>query len=433
MTQQLLLLELNEINFPYVQAYVERGELPNLGRLIAQHGMAETSSEQKYEELEPWIQWVTGHTGLKLAQHGIFRLGDTVKHDIPQIWEQLEESGLKVGAISPMNAKNRTRNAAFFVPDPWTPTDLTAGFLLRKLYDAVAQAVNDNAQSKLTVGSLMWLLAGAARYARLQNYGQYLRLALSARKKPWSKAMFLDLLLADVFIVETKRTEPNFASLFLNAGAHIQHHYMFNAAVYQGAQKNPAWYLSANHDPVLDVYRLYDRIVAQVMSIFPEARIMIATGLHQDPHPEVTYYWRLKDHARFLRTVGASFESVEPRMSRDFIIRCANADDAARTEDILARAVSQDEAPLFEVDNRGQDLFVMLTYPHNISDDFVYQVGNVAYKGLKQDVVFVAIKNGQHNGIGYFIDTGTASSESVPAFPLAELPQKITQALGVAS
>src|SRR5215510_5440417 len=103
MPRQLLFLEFNEINFQSVRYYSDRGQLPALRNLINEKGWATTVSEQRYEELEPWIQWVTAHTGTTLAEHGVFRLGDIIKHDLQQIWERLEEQGLRVGAISPMN------------------------------------------------------------------------------------------------------------------------------------------------------------------------------------------------------------------------------------------------------------------------------------------------------------------------------------------
>lgn len=428
---KLLFIGLNEINFDHVRAYGAQGRLPSLQALIDVHGISETTSESRYDELEPWIQWVTAHTGLPLAEHGVFRLGDILKHDLLQIWEHLEAQGLKVGAISPMNAKNNTVNAAFFVPDPWTQTDLTARPLLKRLHGAVAQAVNDNARSRVTKGSAAWLLAGAAAYARAVNYGKYISLATSASRKPWAKAMFLDQLLADVFIGETRRTQPDFATLFLNAGAHIQHHYMFNSAVYSGKMRNPEWYVSPSADPVYEVYALYDRIVEQIHRAFPDSRLMISTALHQDPHPKVTFYWRLRDHAAFLRKIGLSFASVEPRMSRDFFISCTNSAEALEAEYILNSAVADDGTPLFEVDNRGNDLFVMLTYPNDITTDFTYCVGNVPYKALRDDVAFVAVKNGQHNGIGYFLDTGAGQAAHPEKFPLAELPQLICDAVGV--
>jgi hypothetical protein len=430
MTQQLLFLELNEINFDYVATYVERGSLPHLGGLIRRHGVSRTVSEQRYEHLEPWIQWVTAHTGMPLAEHQVFRLGDIVKTDIPQIWEQLEGRGRTVGAISPMNAKNRLRDAAFFVPDPWTSTPPTARPRLAALYAAVAQAVNENAQSKLSARSLANLVAGFAAYAGPANYPAYLRLAGTSRRQPWRKALVLDLLLADVFRHELRRTSPDFASLFLNAGAHIQHHYLFSSACYDGPQRNPDWYLPAGADPVHEAYALYDRIVGQVRSDFPDARLMVATGLHQDPHDRVTYYWRLRHHAAFLSRIRVPFRRVEPRMSRDFLVVCDSAAEAAAAGERLARAVAADGSPLFSADNRGSDIFVELVYSAEIGPGFVFSIDGEAFTGLDRDVAFVALKNGHHNGIGYFIDSAAqADAPAAREFPLAQLHGRVLEAL----
>ena len=427
----VLMLELNEINFEHVRDYVAMGELPELAKLLANHSLIETTSEDEYEKLEPWIQWVTAHTGLPLAEHGVFRLGDIVDRDLPQIWEELEAQGLKVGAISPMNAKNRCKSPAFFVPDPWTPTKVTGSALMKNLYGAVAQAVNDNADAKVSLGSATWLLAGLGAYASPRNYGTYLSLlASAARGRPWAKALVLDQLLADIFVREVARKRPDFATLFLNAGAHIQHHYMFNAKVYSGPHANPEWYVGRDLDPVLEVYRLYDRIVGQVRRAFPSARLMLATGLHQDPHEELTFYWRLKDHAGFLRSADVPFSRVEPRMSRDFVIFCDDEAMAAAAEQRLAQIRSSDGAPLFDVDNRGDSLFVMLTWPHDIPESFEYLVGNQRRTGLKDEVAFVAVKNGGHNGTGYLLDTGEQGSGET-AVPLSSLPERVANACGV--
>lgn len=429
MASQLLLLELNEVNFEFVEAYTVAGKLPVLASLLQRHGLARTTSEQSYERLEPWIQWVTAHTGLSFDEHGVFRLGDIVKHNVPQIWERLEAEGFRVGAISPMNAKHRAKRPAFFVPDPWTPTDVTASSTLRKLYEALVQVVNDNAQAKVGASSLRSLLLGTARFARPQNYQAYLRIAMTSLKQSWRRAIFLDLLLADVFIREVARSRPNFASLFLNAAAHIQHHYMFSAAPYAGNRKNPDWYIRPGLDPILEVYQAYDRIVGQIARKFPHARLMLATGLHQEPHDEATFYWRLRDHGSFLRTLGVAFDRVEPRMSRDFAIFCADESQARDAASILNSVKHDDGAQLFEVENRGRDLFVMLSYPMEIRKGDRFRVGEQLRDGLFDHVVFVAIKNGQHDGIGYFIDTGLRSAAD--EFPLKEIPRRIFDALGV--
>lgn len=426
---KLLLIELNEINFDFVASYVRQGKLPVLQRLIGDHGVQYTTSEQRYEELEPWIQWVTAHTGLSLSQHRVFRLGDIVEQDLSQIWERLEADGFRVGAISPMNAKNRTRAASFFVPDPWTRTAVTGSRFLRRLHRAVCEAVSENAEAKMSLGTATVLLAGLMVYARPTNYGLYGKFVLGARSKRWLRALLLDLLLSDIFIRLTRNKRPDFASLFVNAGAHIQHHYMFSSAAYRGRARNPDWYLRSGEDPVLDAYEIYDRMIGHVLAVLPDYRLMIATGLRQEPHEQTTFYWRLRDHGGFLSKVGVRFAGVEPRMSRDFVVRFDSDADAVRADAILQSARAPDGTPLFEVDYRGRSLFVMLTFPHDIDADFQFTIDEKRYSGLKGDVVFVAIKNGEHNGLGSFLDTGHRAGQGTSQFELKELPARVQDAI----
>jgi hypothetical protein len=426
--KQVLLIELNEVNFGAVGYYIQNGKLPTFRMLIEKNGLTQTSSEENYEELEPWIQWVTAHTGLPLSKHGVFRLGDIVHHDLPQIWEILEAKGITVGAMSPMNAKNRTQNAAFFVPDPWTRTPVTGSVFLRKIYEALALAVNRNAEGKVGYSSLFWLLLGAARYAQPRNYAKYIKLATGSKTRSWAKALVLDLLLHDIFSNLMKRKKPDFATIFLNAAAHIQHHYMLSSPAYAGIGQNPAWYIAADMDPLLDVYELYDTILSQLIRDFPKARLMLATGLHQEPHSEVTYYWRLLQHSKFLEGIGVPFDSVEPRMSRDFLINCQSSDQAKIAEQRLSLA-NTNGLPLFEIDNRGKTLFVMFTYPHEIGESLAFSLDAETFRLAKKDIAFVAIKNGRHNGTGYFLDTATMPATSTGIMPLSSMPVYIEAAL----
>ena len=55
--------------------------------------------------------------------------------------------------------------------------------------------------------------------------------------------LFLDKLLHEFHLSLFKSKSPNFSSLFLNAGAHIQHHYFFNSSQVESELKNPTWYV----------------------------------------------------------------------------------------------------------------------------------------------------------------------------------------------
>src|SRR5688500_16929517 len=134
--RRLILIELNEINFDVAGKYAATSRLPAFQKLLAGSSIR-TTAESHYESLEPWIQWPSAHCGLTAAEHRIFRLGDIVHSRAPQVFEQLESQGLRVGAISAMNAANRLREPASFIPDPWTQTPSDGSWWSRVLTAAV--------------------------------------------------------------------------------------------------------------------------------------------------------------------------------------------------------------------------------------------------------------------------------------------------------
>jgi hypothetical protein len=412
MDKKLILIELNEINFDIVQKYLQPDEdrFPFLKKILKE-GYLRTSSEDVYEHLEPWIQWPSVHTGMTFAEHGIFRLGDMVGSGVPQVFERVEQAGFEVGAISAMNADNRLQKSAYFIPDPWTRTPSDGSFWSRALSEAVVQMVNDNAQARVTAKSAMQMLFALIRFARPKHYARYLSLVLQSRKKPWLKALVLDLLLHDVHWRMFNAKKPNFSTLFLNAGAHIQHHYFFNAAPIKNNSpiKNPAWYVKEAEDPLADVLGLYDIIIGELFSR-KDTEAMLVTGLAQKPYDRVKFYYRLKSHEVFLKNLGLDFSAVHPRMTRDFLIRFENEQKAELAQKVLSRiAIEADGLPLFgEIDNRGNSLFVTMTYPHEVTQKTNYILEGQSLP-LQPEVSFVAIKNGMHQAEGFaFFTPGIA-------------------------
>ncbi len=434
-TKRLILLELNEINFDVVQKYVEADatRFPSLKKLLA-WAQIRTSCEKQYEELEPWIQWASVHTNKTYAEHGIFRLGDIVGSGVPQIFEKLEQAGYKVGAISAMNAENRLKNPAYFIPDPWTQTPTDLSWWSRSLGQAVSQAVNDNAQARITLKSALQVVLGLLRFAQVRHYEKYLSLVIASRRKPWLKALVLDLLLHDLHWTMFNNKRANFSTLFLNAGAHIQHHYFFNAEPLRkdSSNKNPSWYVSEDQDPLADVLGLYDMIVGEYFSR-DDYDIILATGLAQKPYDRVKFYYRLNSHAKFLREMGIQFNGVFPRMTRDFLIEFENEQQAQAAQDILVSVrVDGDEAQLFgEIDNRGKSLFVTLTYPKEITESTIYRVGNLRAP-LLPEISFVAIKNGMHQEEGFaFFTPGVAKNAPIDGAHVANLGGTVLRYFGL--
>ncbi|MDA9247446.1 hypothetical protein N9P25_03910 [Flavobacteriaceae bacterium] len=404
MKNKTILLGLNEINFDYIKFYVNQGLLPNFKKIFEIQPPIETVSENDYKLLEPWVQWVTIHSGKSYQEHSIFRLGDIVNNpELSQIFEELESEGLSVGAVSPFNAENRLKKPSFFVPDPWTKTNPSGNWIVKALYQAVHQSVNDNAKSKLNFKTIFSLGLGLLLYVPLSRWSHYLKTFFNL-KKPGAKALILDSLLADVHLTLWKKNKPDFSNLFLNSGAHIQHHYLFNSKGYNGNIKNPEWYCPKDYDPLIQILSEYDKQIEKLLKL-KNVKIIVATGLHQQPHEHLTFYWRLKEHVKFAEMIGVeNFSEILPRMSRDFLVKFNNQLDAVNAEKLLnSFYASKDDIKIFEVDNRGASLFVELVYPNDIEDnDSIYsKESNLKLEKFKSYLAFVAIKNGEHNGIGY--------------------------------
>lgn len=401
--KRLILVELNEINFELVDSYVRDKPGKYLAMEHCLANMVTTESEAEYQNLEPWIQWPSVHTGLTFSEHGIFRLGDVVETEHPQIFEQVEQAGYSVGVLSAMNASNKLNKAAFFIPDPWTKTPTDGSFWSRAISSAVSQAVNDNASQRITLLSAFTLLLAIARFARPVNYAKYLSLALRSRRAPWRKALFLDLFLHDFYMNRIKARKPAFSAAFFNAGAHIQHHYFFNSKHLNKnpGVENPDWYVQGDVDPIEEMIAVYDSILSDLLRL-ENIELIVATGLSQKPYDRVKYYYRLKNHGDFLEKLNIRYKSVSPRMTRDFLLDFDTEGEALQAQQQLQSIyVKADGHLLFaDIDNRGKSLFVTLTYPCEVAADTKIVV-NESELALLPHVAFVAIKNGMHQNTGY--------------------------------
>lgn len=410
----LILLELNELNFDVARNYIDAGvSLPGFHKMESA-GLITTEAEIEYENLEPWIQWPSVHTGKKFKEHKIFRLGDFVNCTDEQFFEKVESAGFKVGAVSPMNASNKLKNPAYFIPDPWTVTASDGSFLSRTIASAISQAVNDNSKSRLTVSTVCSLGMAFLALVRPIRFIPLLKYAFVALGKPWRKALFLDMLLYEIHRTLFKWKKPHFSTLFLNAGAHIQHHYFYNSPFVSAPQlRNPDWYVEKSVDPILEMLIVYDEMLLDLLNL-PRTEIIVATGLSQKPYEELKYYYRLIDHTGFLTAIGIDFLNVTPRMTRDFLMSFDSEEKACAAEKTLASILVDNDIRLFgEIDNRGRDVFVVLSYPYEVTKDTLINFP-ASKSPLSDHVSFVAIKNGEHQSKGFAYFSEGISKYSPP-------------------
>lgn len=408
MRLKFLLIQLNEINFDLVEKYLsasKKSKFKNLKYIKDTYQSFETYAENKYENLEPWIQWASVYLGKEFNQHKIFRLGDIVNHpDKRQIFEIIEDKGFKVGAISPMNADNRLKSPAYFISDPWTDTISDKSNFSRRVSRMLKQTVNDNASGSLSFGSILTILEIVLRTLNYKNTLFLTKLIFSSMTKSWKKSLVLDYLIHLIHIYFLKKKDPHFSSIFLNAGAHIQHHYFYNTKYIKDIPKNPKWYLKTSYDPIEDMLEVYDQIIGDYIRISKNKnQLLISTGLTQVPYDAVKFYYRLKDHQNFLNKIGINYLKILPRMTRDFEIIFDNKIDLEIAKNILSKIKSKkNNTNIFgEIEERDKSLFAVLTYPHEVKKDDIIIVNEKIKLNFFDELVFVAIKNGMHCSKGY--------------------------------
>ena len=402
--KKLIFIQLNEVNLDFVKKYGSKFNFKFFNNSFFER-LKKTYSEKEYHLLEPWIQWVSIHTGKTAEEHKVFRLGDIKNLYQEQIFENIEKKNKSVGVICAMNAKNNLINPHYFISDPWTNTNSEPGKWNKFVANNLSLIINFNSHKKIPIKVYINILIILLISFRLTNLKTYFKFIIKSFSKKWFKALVLDLLLHDIHIKKLKKKNTDFSTIFFNAGAHIQHHYFTNS-IYCDDKKiqNPEWYINKTEDPIKDMILFYDNILYEYAKI-KNYQIILATGLSQKPYDRVKYYYRFKNHSNFLKILKINFLRVEPRMTRDFLISFSNKKDLDFATERLDEINLLNKAQIFKFEKREVSIFVSLVISEEINDNYNLFIENNFSILLKNYVVFVALKNGMHNDVGYFFST----------------------------
>ena len=117
MKEKILLIELNEFNLDLLNVAVKELGLKNIRKILNfRHSKTLSDDNEEGQGLDPWVQWVSIHTGKPSNIHNVFRIGDIPKLEFPQLWETLSQNGISTGLWGTMNAsiKNKKKDVNFF-------------------------------------------------------------------------------------------------------------------------------------------------------------------------------------------------------------------------------------------------------------------------------------------------------------------------------
>ena len=398
MKKKLIFIQLNEINFDELKKYSKNYDFKFFNDEFFKK-LSTTTSETKYELLEPWIQWVSIFTGLEAEKHKIFRLGDSENKSLVQFYELIEIKGYTVGAIGPINLKNNLKNSLYYVPDPWSKSNSDNKWINKIISSTIKKFVNENSSKNKSFYDYIKLLFITLVYFRFNNFNLLLKLLINVNHH-WNKALLFEFIINNIHIKKIKKFNPNFSSIFFNSGAHIQHHYYFNSK-FTNNITNPNWYIDNKCDPIFEMFKFYDEILLEY-SNNSKYDLILATGLRQVPYDRVKYYYRLKNHKEFLNKLNIFYNDVTPKMSRDFIIYFDNQKKLQDAKNVFTQINIINRRTIFNFEERESSIFVTLSINEEITDNFLLVLEKNKKIKLSKYVNFIALKNGMHDKKGYF-------------------------------
>lgn len=226
----MLLIELNEFNLGLLESSAKALNLENISKIL-EFKHCKTMADEKEERfgLDPWVQWVSIHTGMPASQHGIRHLAETDKLHADQIWDVLASQNISSGIWGAMNAKLRpSQNIKFFFPDPWTyqenasPEELNQLLALPRYYSKSYLKLNFLDLIKYGSLTALYFLRHLTLSSRLAVFSviQILKYGLN------NITLFsiFDLINASLVKRYIDKYKTEFNVVFLNSIAHYQHH-----------------------------------------------------------------------------------------------------------------------------------------------------------------------------------------------------------------
>jgi hypothetical protein len=383
---RLILIEFNELSPVLMDKFIAAGKLPNFARLRSESDVYLTDAQEAQEHLEPWIQWVTVHSGLTHAEHGITYLDEGHKLTRKNLWDLLSDAGKRVLVCGSMNIDYAKPLNGWVIPDPWATTvEPYPVEELRPYHRFVSANVQEYTRENLALSRreqaefLAFMLRHGLSPATVTAI---LRQLIRERSSDvqWKRAVLLDKLQYDVFSSYWKRGRPDFATFFLNSTAHFQHVYWRNMEPEHFKVKPAAGEQAVYQDAILYGYEQMDQIVGRLLGLAgADTTLMFATSLSQQPC--LTYeetggktLYRPTDFDAFLEAVGVSGAAdVAPVMAEEFHIRFDTEAMASAAESQLSR-LRYGDSTVLGVRREGTDLMCGCRIWERVEPDAVLRI-----------------------------------------------------------
>lgn len=399
----ITIVELNEFNLELVKQALKTNDLPNLKKVFEfKQSSYKTNDRYNSGYLEPWVQWVSIHTGTPSSEHRIKHLGDVPDLTFKPFWEVLSELGVSTGVWGVMNApRGKSPRNKFFFPDPWTFTEKAYPDPLNRFLDLPRYLSKNyrNLKKTILIKKGFKLLKGVLSSGIAMQIVKDL-FVLRKELKKYGKHHYVyiswfDVLVTKLFCKLKDTYQPDVNVIFLNSLAHLQHHHWT-----QGEKEVTP--------QILHGLKKIDQLFGILFKRYPNDIYIVHNGLSQmnTNHEKPWVLYRQKDPFTCLQQLGLNPTKVEQHMTHDghafFESKQARDEACDRLKSI--KVLNQ---PLFKVEKNEHDetkLFYMLVFTDNIEKDTTFELDGEAraFFDLFDEIV---TRTGRHIPVGTILSS----------------------------
>lgn len=368
MTNSVVLLEFNELSPSLMSRFIADGKLPNFKRFFAESAVFLTEAAERAPYLDPWIQWITVHTGVNYRDHGTERLNEG--HNVRQkrIWDYVSENGGRVWVCGSMNINYRQPINGAILPDPWTthvapfPAELTPYF--RFIQKNVLEYTNERVPlTRADYAAFMKFMTLHGLSARTVAATVRQLTSETRGKDRWKRAVILDKLQFDVFKWYYKKLNPQFSTFFLNSTAHYQHFYWRNMEPELFEIQPSREEVERYHSAILFGYQEMDALVGRFVDLAGDrATLVFCTALSQQPflryeHSGGKSFYRPSNFDALMKFAGVREPfKIAPVMAHQFHVYC-ETEEAAKDAERRLRGLRVNGREAVSVDRSGAQIF----------------------------------------------------------------------------
>lgn len=414
LNQSVISLEFNELCPPLIQRFIQQGKLPNFQRFYEQSEVYTTDAEEQAPFLEPWIQWVTIHSGVPYSEHQVFLLDEGYKLKSKSIWDILSDAGLKVWICGSMNVSYNSPLNGYIMPDFWSTKITPNSDELLPYFRFVQKQVQEHTNDSVSLNHaeylrfLGFMSSHGLSINTISAIAQQLIRERITGKYRWQRATIADKLQFDIFRWYYQKIKPHFSTFFLNSTAHFQHMYWRNMEPDKFQVKPSAQEQMEYENAILFGYQEMDQIIGAFLNLVDSnTTLILSTGLSQQPcftYEKIggKHLYRPRKFENLLAFAGVTSNyTCSPVMAEEFHIRFENEQDADDAEQLLV-ALQIDNRPMMRLKRSRAEIFGSCGIFDQLPNDTILTTANKKYSTPFFDIFYQIeeIKSGMHHPDG---------------------------------